>query len=114
MATILETCRNLGRLHRSRRSFELEKKEHRLDYLFWESTLTCNLRCRHCGSFGSPEPKNGNDLSGPEIRKIFKEIADDFEASGICIAVTGGEPLTRPDLFEIMGECHALGFSWVW
>ncbi|CAA7627850.1 hypothetical protein MCP1_730009 [Candidatus Terasakiella magnetica] len=24
--------------------------EHPLRYLFWESTLRCNLACRHCGS----------------------------------------------------------------
>ena len=24
--------------------------EHRLDTLFWECTLRCNLSCRHCGS----------------------------------------------------------------
>jgi len=112
MVGILESCRNLGRLHRSRRSFEKEKKEHKLDYLFWESTLTCNLRCRHCGSFCSPGQENGKDLSGPEIKKIFKTIAEDFEASDIWVAVTGGEPLTRPDIFEIMEECRAWGFLW--
>jgi radical SAM protein with 4Fe4S-binding SPASM domain len=112
MTAIIESCRALGRLHRSKRSFELEKKEHRLNYLFWESTLTCNLSCRHCGSSCSPGQKRADELDGPAIKKIFKEIASDFDASDICIAVTGGEPLTRPDLFDVMGECHQLGFYW--
>jgi len=47
-----------------------------------------------------------------EIKKVFKEVAQAWKAKKIMIAVTGGEPLLRRDLFEVMGYAHNLGFEW--
>ena len=46
------------------------------------------------------------------IKKTFKEIAEDYDSKKIMIAVTGGEPLIRKDLFEVMGYANGLGFPW--
>jgi radical SAM protein with 4Fe4S-binding SPASM domain len=109
---LLSACRTFGQLHAAKREFDQEKVVHPLTYLFWECTLGCNLTCRHCGSRCSPEQAGKDDLPGDEVRRIFREIAEDFDPQEITIAVTGGEPLTRRDLFEVMTEAHDLGFFW--
>jgi radical SAM protein with 4Fe4S-binding SPASM domain len=109
---LLSACRTFGKLHAAKRVFDTQKSQHPLTYLFWECTLGCNLTCRHCGSRCSPEAAGANDLPGSEAKRIFREIAEDFDPRQITIAVTGGEPLTRRDLFEVMKEAHDLGFFW--
>ena len=86
-------------------------KKHSLDYLFWECTLTCNFSCKHCGSRAEKHAYQG-ELTTEEIKKVFREVAHDFDAKKITIAVTGGEPLLRKDLFEVMKYAKELGFSW--
>jgi len=109
---LLSACRTFGRLHAAKRDFDREKREHPLTYLFWEATLRCNLACRHCGSRCSPETRPPEELSGEEARRIFREIAEDFDAREITIAVTGGEPLVRDDIFEVMTSAKECGFFW--
>ncbi len=105
-------CRTFGRLHAAKRAFDQEKQNHPLTYLFWETTLACNLACRHCGSRCSPEEARQKDLPGSEVKRVFHEIAEDFDANKITIAVTGGEPLTRKDVFDVMGDAVKLGYFW--
>ena len=69
--------------------------------LFWECTLTCNAKCKHCGSSAENKKYDG-ELSTEEIKNAFKQIANDMDSSKILINVTGGEPLVRKDLFEVM------------
>ena len=89
----------------------LKRQEHKLTYLFWECTLNCNFFCKHCGS--SAGQRNYPDfLTTAEIKKTLKEISEDFKPSEITIAVTGGEPLVRYDLFDVMGYARSLGFRW--
>lgn len=109
---LLSACRTFGQLHAAKRRFDAEKAEHPLTYLFWECTLGCNLTCRHCGSRCSPEQAGKDDLPGEEVKRIFREVSEDFDAGEITIAVTGGEPLTRRDVFDVMKEAHDLGFFW--
>lgn len=100
----------VGRLKAWQGRLAQERKEHQLRYLFWETTRACNLRCRHCGS-DCTVPKPG-ELTTEEIKSAFKSIASDFDARSIMVAVTGGEPLLRKDLFEVMGYARGLGFEW--
>lgn len=100
----------LGRLKAWQGRLEKERREHRLRYLFWETTRACNLRCRHCGS-DCAAPVSG-ELTGEEMKGVFKSIAGAYDARSIMVAATGGEPLLRKDLFDVMGYAHGLGFSW--
>ncbi|NIU08898.1 MAG: radical SAM protein, partial [Phycisphaerae bacterium] len=63
----------------------------------WEVTRTCNLSCIHCraASVDKPYP---NEFTTEECFKLLDEVA--AFASPIMI-LTGGEPLLRPDIFEI-------------
>ena len=88
------------------------RKKHELRDLFWETTLTCNLKCKHCGSNAEGRKYEG-ELTTEEIKTAFKQIAGDMDASQILINVTGGEPLMRRDLFEVMEYAtNELGFHW--
>lgn len=62
-----------------------------------EITKRCNLSCRHCitdSSMASPE-----ELSTKEILNFIKFLNDKNCKS---IVITGGEPLIRKDIFEIL------------
>jgi radical SAM protein with 4Fe4S-binding SPASM domain len=58
----------------------------------WELTLTCNLRCLHCGSSaGSPRK---NELTTREALNICDQFPDLLVQE---VDFTGGEPLLRSD-----------------
>ena len=88
------------------------RRIHPLRYLFWEATLNCNFDCRHCGSRASRKKHYQNELSTKEIKNVFKSIASKANPKKIMVAVTGGEPMLRSDLFNVMSYANGLGFSW--
>lgn len=63
----------------------------------WEVTRTCNLSCIHCraASIDKPYP---NEFTTEECMRLLDDVVT--FASPIMI-LTGGEPLLRPDIFEI-------------
>ena len=90
-----------------------EYKMHPLKALFFEVTLRCNARCEHCGS------SCGDTIQKDEITKEeIMGVLDDVRArigtdpKEVMINITGGEPLVRKDLFEIMEYADKLGFPW--
>ncbi len=101
-----------GKLKLWQKYCEIQRKKHPLTYLFWECSLRCNLSCQHCGSSCGPERINKDELTTEEIKNVFCTIAEDFNPKQIMVAVTGGEPLLRKDIFEVMGYANELGFSW--
>lgn len=82
-----------------------------LRHLFIEMTCLCNERCLHCGSrCGEIAPDNM--LSGDEICRFLDYVKTNFDISKMMLNITGGEPLLRPDFFEIMQYANRLGFHW--
>ena len=71
-----------------------------LQYLFWESTLRCNLRCVHCGSACEEHAPRG-ELGTSQVLAVLDTILEDFNSQKMTLAITGGEPLLRPDLEEV-------------
>lgn len=86
-------------------------QEHPLDYLFLEVTRTCNLSCAYCGSSCGQKAQR-EELSIDEWIDIVRQVAEDFEPAKVMVAVTGGEPLTKPGVFELFKELHRLGFHY--
>ena len=88
-------------------------KEHPLKALFFEVTLRCNARCEHCGS-NCGDIVQKNEITKEEIEKVLDDIvtAGIYDPGQIMLNITGGEPLVRKDLFEIMTYAHNLGFPW--
>ena len=86
-------------------------KEHPLRVLFFEVTSRCNARCEHCGSScGDFVPKD--EITGEEIKKVLRDVAEHFDPKEVMLNITGGEPLVRKDLFELMDYATKLGFYW--
>lgn len=105
---------NLGKLFRLKawQGYQkVERRRHQLTAVFWETTLRCNLNCRHCGSSCGPT-ELADDLTTGEIKRAIAELAEDYDPREIMFYVTGGEPLLRPDLFEVTSYMSHLGFVW--
>ena len=90
------------------------RKNPELRSLFIEMTLNCNEHCLHCGS-NCGELRMENQLSDYEILQTLFRLKDDLikEKKGLpFINVTGGEPLLRPHLCELMATISRLGYKW--
>ena len=87
------------------------RKTHPLRSLFWECTLRCNMNCLHCGS-SVHKRDSSSELTEEEIVPVFESIARQRDPRSIFLNITGGEPLVRSDLCQIMQRIHALGFNW--
>jgi putative heme d1 biosynthesis radical SAM protein NirJ1 len=71
----------------------------------WNCTRTCNLNCRHCYS-DSDCKKYAGELSTKEAKTLFQGLKD-FNVP--VILFSGGEPLLREDLFELLEYAGVLG-----
>ena len=67
----------------------------------WEVTAACNLRCIHCHVASSKPAKD--ELTTDEAKRFIDDLAglEEFR----MLVYTGGEPLMRPDLLELL--CHS-------
>ncbi|MFQ6059181.1 MAG: radical SAM protein [Anaerolineae bacterium] len=66
--------------------------------IFWETTAGCNLRCIHCRRMDVADQLVPEDLTTAEALELIDQIA--AFASPILV-LSGGEPLFRPDIFQI-------------
>ncbi|MCX7886219.1 MAG: radical SAM protein, partial [Verrucomicrobiae bacterium] len=69
-----------------------------LRLLFWETTAGCNLECAHCRRLDVSRQLMNNDLSTEEAIRFVAELA---RFAKPILVLSGGEPLIRPDIFEI-------------
>lgn len=71
----------------------------------WEVTQACDLACVHCRASAQPD-RNPLELSTEEGKQLIDEIA----ALQVPVFVlTGGDPIKRPDLFELIGHARSVG-----
>jgi pyrroloquinoline quinone biosynthesis protein E len=73
--------------------------------LLAELTYRCPLRCPYCSNpteFAAP----GGELSAAEWRRVLSEAAD---LGVLHVHFSGGEPLARPDLPEMVAAARAAG-----
>ncbi len=75
----------------------------------WELTKSCNLFCAHCRG-SSANIEYAGELSTQECFRIIDQIAD---VARPILILTGGEPLMRPDFFEIAGYAARWGLRCV-
>jgi len=67
-------------------------------WIAWEITRRCNLKCVHCRSSSELEVAAHPDFPLSEAKRIIDDIAS--YASPVMV-LSGGEPLLRPDVFDI-------------
>ncbi len=82
---------------------------HPLQYLFLEISRRCNLACAYCGSSCTPEAWK-NELTIDEWMDVVRRIAREFPAKQVMIAITGGEPLLKEGIFDLLDLLGELGF----
>src|SRR5581483_3542344 len=71
----------------------------------WEMTQACDLACVHCRASAQPW-RNPLELSTVEGKRLIDEIA----AMQVPVFVlTGGDPIKRPDLFELVSYAQQVG-----
>ena len=70
----------------------------------WMTTNQCNLKCVHC--YQDAEEATERELSTDEAKKMIDEIA----RTGFKIMIfSGGEPLLRPDIYELVAHAASRG-----
>jgi radical SAM protein with 4Fe4S-binding SPASM domain len=75
----------------------------------WNITRACNLKCVHCyNDSGSRRAKD--ELSTQEAEEVLRDLAE-FGVPSVLFS--GGEPLERGDLFELLGYARGLGLRTV-
>jgi len=80
-----------------------------LRLLFWESTIRCNLSCAHCRRIDDNDTAF-QDLTTVQAKGLIDQLAQvGAEQPFMPIMVfSGGEPLCREDLFELVGYARSL------
>ena len=74
--------------------------------VIWNLIRRCNLTCKHCYSISADIDFKG-ELSTDEVCTVM----DDLKAFGVPVLIlSGGEPLLRPDIFELSRRAKDMGF----
>ena len=70
----------------------------------WEVTAACNLSCEYCRASASSSPDEA-ELSTEEALAFIDQVAPEKP----MIILSGGEPLLRPDIFDMAGYATVQG-----
>jgi radical SAM protein with 4Fe4S-binding SPASM domain len=87
-----------------------EKNMQILRLLFWETTIKCNLTCAHCRRVEGDEAVE-SDMSTEQAEGMIGQLADLGEKQNFkpILIFSGGEPLCRGDLFELIELAKSRG-----
>ncbi len=88
---------------------ELPSSRHRRPIVVWNITRACNLACAHCYSNSDQLPAE-DELTTAQALKVI----DDLAAFGAPVLLfSGGEPLLRPDIFDLLAYTRRKGIKTV-
>ena len=74
--------------------------------VIWNLIRRCNLTCKHCYSISADIDFPG-ELSTEQVFSVM----DDLRGFRVPVLIlSGGEPLLRPDIFEISRRAKEMGF----
>ena len=94
-----------------RQQQNIVREEHPLKQLFWECTLRCDLKCRHCGSDCKMKSES-NDMPKEDFLHVLDTIAAKTDPHKVFVVISGGEPLMRHDIEECGRAIYEKGFPW--
>ncbi len=75
--------------------------------IFWEVTRACLLACKHCRAKAQTKP-HPDELTTEEAFRVVDQILE-FGQPYPLLIITGGDPLMRKDLFEILEYAASKG-----
>ena len=73
--------------------------------VIWEVTQACDLSCLHCRACAQPK-RHPLELSTEEGKRLIDQVAD---MRVPVFVLTGGDPIKRPDLFELIEHATTMG-----
>jgi MoaA/NifB/PqqE/SkfB family radical SAM enzyme len=73
--------------------------------VYWELTIACGLACQHCRA-GAIKERSSDELSREEVFGVLRSLSTAEPAP--VVVLTGGDPLERPDFYEIMDFARSL------
>ena len=73
--------------------------------VIWEATQACDLACVHCRASAQPERSN-TELTTEQGYRLLDQIRSFGEP---LMVFTGGDPLKRPDLFDLIKYAVKIG-----
>ncbi len=74
--------------------------------VIWNLVRRCNLTCKHCYSISADK-----DFPGELNTQQIYTVMDDLKGFGVPVLIlSGGEPLLRPDIFDISRRAREMGF----
>jgi MoaA/NifB/PqqE/SkfB family radical SAM enzyme len=65
--------------------------------VYWETTISCDLACQHCRASAIPHRDPG-ELTTEEGKALMRSVQE----LGSMLVLTGGDPLKRPDITELI------------
>lgn len=68
-----------------------------MNIISWNTTNRCNMSCRHC--YRDAGERDSGELSTAEAKMLIEEIA---KAGFHIMIFSGGEPLLRSDIYELI------------
>jgi len=71
--------------------------------VYWEMTQACDLSCQHCRANAQPLLHPGELTTAQS-----KDLIDSVKELGSLLILTGGDPMKRRDLFELMEYARAI------
>src|SRR3954451_9418093 len=77
-----------------------------LRLVFWESTVGCNLACSHCRRLEVSRDLSRFDLTTEQSKQLIRSLP---ETGKPILVFSGGEPLMRPDVFDLAREATSVG-----
>lgn len=71
--------------------------------VYWETTIACDLACRHCraDAIAQTDPR---ELAGRDAFRFLRDV----KGMGSMLILTGGDPMKRLDLWDLIAEARAL------
>jgi len=77
-----------------------------LRLVFWETTTACNLACVHCRRLDVSQKLASDDLNTAQASAFIRTLP---QTGKPILVFSGGEPMMRPDLFELAAIATGAG-----
>lgn len=72
--------------------------------VYWETTQACDLACTHCRA-NAQSHRDPRELTTDDGKALLRDI----KSMGSMVVLTGGDPMKRPDLFELIEYGRSIG-----